>query len=124
MTQRHQQNSIDEQICDACGKNFCPAPYHVYKVKQPDRTYWFCSWSCLCRYREGKTRINKKNKKVVKINAAGEVVTRYESIGRAALENGITAKSLIYRIKNHRPDKEGNVYEIEEKENGLQQIHT
>ena len=29
-------------ICHKCGKEFIPAPYHIYK----DSEHWYCKWTC------------------------------------------------------------------------------
>lgn len=34
--------------CPVCGKNYIPAPLHVYKIK--NGTMLVCSWSCLRAY--------------------------------------------------------------------------
>lgn len=32
MYEKKPSSPVVEQICPICGKNFCPAPYHKYKV--------------------------------------------------------------------------------------------
>lgn len=47
--------------CPICKRNFVPAPFHYYKVKEKK----VCSWSCMLegeRRSEAK-RLDKKNKK-------------------------------------------------------------
>lgn len=38
------------RTCRQCGREFIPAPFHIYR--QDHRI--FCSWSCLTRYRKEK----------------------------------------------------------------------
>ena len=41
-------NLID-RICPICGKNFIPAPLHIYKVQEKE-TLVFCSYTCWNKY--------------------------------------------------------------------------
>lgn len=58
--------SIEPELlrCKYCGKNFIPAPYHVYrhpvKGAPGHKYYMFCKWSCLCEFRRNKKRKIKK----------------------------------------------------------------
>ena len=48
--------------CPVCGKEFMPAPYHVYA--EDGRT--FCKWSCLCEYRRRKETKKQERQKTLK----------------------------------------------------------
>ena len=42
----HEQDSIEiihDAICPVCGKNYIPAPFHLYKIYGHARV---CSWTC------------------------------------------------------------------------------
>lgn len=34
--------------CDCCGREFIPAPFHVYKLNRK-RQMWYCSYTCYLR---------------------------------------------------------------------------
>ena len=54
--------AVVEKKCPICGKIFCPAPLHVYKV---NRVY-VCSYSCVRKYEREKEneKIRSKNEKI------------------------------------------------------------
>lgn len=69
--------------CKKCGKEFIPAPYHVYK---DSHGYW-CSWTCFNHRNDTvKQRGNKKykGKRVLQYAKNGEFVARYSSMAEAA----------------------------------------
>lgn len=49
-------NSLDH-TCPICGKNFIPAPLHIYRSKNKDNLI-FCTYTCWNKYLNGKE--NKK----------------------------------------------------------------
>lgn len=53
-------NLID-RICPSCGKNFIPAPLHIYKVREKE-TLVFCSYTCWDKYLTAKENKNKFTK--------------------------------------------------------------
>lgn len=53
-----------EKKCDYCGKVFYPTIYHAYKgTVRTCKMRWFCSYTCMLRYRE---KYGPKEKKGVK----------------------------------------------------------
>ena len=87
-------NEWHESTCPVCGKNFIPAPMHAYK--QDGRL--FCSWTCLNKYRNNSV-YNDVNTQIVKLDADGNEIERYDDIYDAVAKTGksiYTIKSLIY----------------------------
>lgn len=41
--------SIGVMICPVCGKEFIPAPYHIYKARVNKNKVLCCSYSCMCK---------------------------------------------------------------------------
>lgn len=41
--------NLCENVCPVCGKIFCPAPYHVYRVVVNKRYHLVCSYSCMMK---------------------------------------------------------------------------
>lgn len=39
-----------EILCDECGKNFIPAPFHIFKTIRKGKLYWFCGYNCRCAF--------------------------------------------------------------------------
>ena len=79
---------MTECICPVCGKNFIPAPYHIYN----DFGKFYCSWTC---YNRRDARYEKRKiMKVIMKRKNGEVLKVFESAKEAAelmgfLPNGI-----------------------------------
>lgn len=36
--------NIKDRKCDKCGKNFIPAPYHLYRLEKKGK--WYCGRHC------------------------------------------------------------------------------
>lgn len=47
---------VYDKKCPICGKMFCPAPLHAYKVKRVN----VCSWGCVRKYEKEKEAKNAK----------------------------------------------------------------
>lgn len=63
-------HTIEERKCAHCGKNFIPAPFHIYKCEDENGTTMLCSYTCKLRYieqrekqRRKRTEENKKRKR-------------------------------------------------------------
>lgn len=37
---------IEEKECAYCGRIFCPAPRHVFKLRLANERLWFCKYTC------------------------------------------------------------------------------
>lgn len=44
--------TLEDRKCKMCGKNFCPAPQHLYTYGQGKFKVVLCSWTCMLRYEE------------------------------------------------------------------------
>ena len=45
-------HTLEDGKCDYCGKNFIPAPYHIYKVEDGKGRFIFCCYTCKLHYME------------------------------------------------------------------------
>jgi hypothetical protein len=69
---------IEDTKCKRCGKNFIPAPYHIYQ----DDNGFYCGWSCfLHRNEKGPDR---RCKQVHQYTLDGEFMKTYPSAKDAA----------------------------------------
>ena len=86
---------IVEMKCPKCGRNFIPAPMHVFKTK----TKVYCSWTCYNHRDDKKKRYHYKT--VQQLTPDGEVVTEIKGLENAAgLVNGnATSVSDAIRTK-------------------------
>lgn len=55
--------NIKERICPVCGKNFVPAPLHIYKIKYSQLV---CSYKCRCEYEKSEEQANTKKYEVIR----------------------------------------------------------
>ena len=85
--------SIVEKICPICGRNYCPAPLHSYKLENGRLV---CSWSCLCRARREKPDYEQKRRvrPVLQFDKNHEKVGRFESAAEAERTLGIDQSSI------------------------------
>jgi hypothetical protein len=102
--------------CPKCGKNFIPAPYHVYTVG--DKI--FCSWTCYNHRNDRKGR-RYRYKIVQQLTPDGELVAEVVGRERAAdlvmglanaVSDAIRAKKLykgyLWRYKDEMPEMQQN----------------
>ena len=86
-----------EMFCAKCGKNFIPAPEHLYRNGKG----WYCSYTCWIRSEDEKKKQGKPPKMVEQCTPDGKVVRLHYSIRAVAeylkLEN---THSVIRAIKN------------------------
>lgn len=52
-----------EKKCAWCGKVFYAYPEHVFKIRNGERTLFFCKYTCMLRFREERDRQKKYKKK-------------------------------------------------------------
>ena len=85
--------------CVACGKEFYPTPEHVYK----DSKGQYCCWTCFNHRNDGKET---RWRQVEKCDLDGDVISIYQSAGKAAEYNyGCTSKGIIKAINSGKPYK-------------------
>ena len=46
------QYELVEKKCAECGKIFIPTYNYAFKRVFKDHTYYFCKYTCMCRFRE------------------------------------------------------------------------
>ncbi len=103
--------NITERTCPMCGRNFIPAPLHVYMERYTRVAY--CSYHCYNHRNDNKKA---KTKTVEKCDCSGEVIETYESARIAAERNNMDAqfvrdacrsgkfyKGYLWRYKNDLP---------------------
>ena len=110
---------LKEIICPICGRTFIPAPCHVFHVDgKPYKKV--CSWTCLCESRRRDPKLNTcgqgRAKQVIKYDAEGNEVARYNTIREAARARGIQPATMSSYIWQNRTMKDGSVYRIIEKD--------
>lgn len=99
---------MTEVKCPKCGKNFIPAPMHVYRTE----TRIFCSWTCYLHRNDKKNR-GYHYKIVEQLTLDGELVREIKGTAEAAAiidgsQNGIQQacreqkiyKGYLWRYKN------------------------
>lgn len=66
------------RVCAKCGKEFCAAPYHVYKRNRN----WYCSWTCLNHSRDSRNKLVNA-KRVEQLTLDGKSVKVFQSVANA-----------------------------------------
>jgi hypothetical protein len=88
-----------ERICSRCGKNFIPAPQHVFV----DGRAIYCSWTCFNRRNDNK---KKKKKNYVELyTESGFLLKRFPSAEDAAEITGCCVKKIRNACKTGEPYK-------------------
>ena len=98
-----------EILCPKCGKNFFPAPQHVFK----DEKGFYCSWTCYNHRKDGQIR---KTRRIEQFDSNNHVIRTFHSATQAAEYMGGTAdgirgacrtstiyKGYLWRYKNDLP---------------------
>lgn len=105
-----------EHICPVCGRQFIPAPQHVYKLARDNHYQKVCSWHCLCEARRGNHKAPQgRARTVVKINAAGNRAAIYDTIREAAKAQGVQPSTMAQYIRKANIMKDGSHYEFLER---------
>ena len=79
---------IKEVLCRKCGKNFVPAPLHIYR----DEKGTYCSWTCYNHRNDGKKPT--KFKKVEQCSTDGTLIRIFTSATDAAEFTGLCIKKI------------------------------
>lgn len=53
---------LETKKCAKCGKEFYPAPQHVYREASYGK--WYCSWTCYNHRKDKKVKENENEKEV------------------------------------------------------------
>lgn len=88
-----------ELICPKCGKNFIPAPMHVYK--EYGRVY--CSWTCYNHRNDEK--LLRKAKSVAQYTKQGEYIKTFPNANIAAVQTNYIARYIREACRLHKPYK-------------------
>ena len=89
---------IVEMFCSKCGKNFIPAPEHLYR----DRRGWYCSYTCWIHSDDGKKQ-GKPPKMVAQCTPDGEVVRIHASSQAAAdFVNYLNGRTITNAIRSKK----------------------
>lgn len=78
-----------EVHCKRCGKNFIPAPQHIYR----DNRSIYCSWTCYLHRNDNK-KTAFKTKKVGQYTPCGDLIRIYESAKDASAITGYETKRI------------------------------
>ena len=79
---------IKEVLCSKCGKNFVPAPQHIYR----DEKGCYCSWTCYNHRKDGRKPL--KFKKVNLYSQSGTLIKTFTSATDAAEFTGLSIKNI------------------------------
>lgn len=88
-----------EFICPKCGKNFIPAPMHVYK----DNGKVYCSWTCYNHRNDAK--LLRKAKAVVQYTKQGEYINTFPNANIAAMQTNCIACHIREACRLHKSYK-------------------
>lgn len=77
-----------KRICAVCGKEFEPAPLHVYKIEEDTLV---CTYGCMMEHEREierrKAQRKKQKRKILQYTADGEFLREWNSIKEAAEEH-------------------------------------
>lgn len=80
-----------DRKCACCGKIFCPAPYHVFKVGAK----YYCSWSCYYKSVYGKNgKKLTRGRRINQYDRNGNYIATYPSIQKASSETGVSYETI------------------------------
>lgn len=92
------------RTCKTCGKKFLPAPYHQYVSYELTtgtdnyRKLWFCSYSCLNKYRTEREENPTGKRAIVMCGADGGVIKAFANAQAAAM----FLSDMGYRADNRK----------------------
>lgn len=69
-----------ERKCVRCGKNFIPAPYHLYVHDDQ----YYCSWTCYNHRNDNQEKPKKESRVVEQYNKDGKLIRKYNTAVYAA----------------------------------------
>lgn len=69
--------------CPKCGKNFIPAPFHVYRITKKNGYIFYCSWTCYL-HRNDKKKKGYHYKHVEQLTPEGKLVQTIIGTAEAA----------------------------------------
>ena len=88
-----------DRTCPICGRNFIPAPEHVYKVLGKK----VCTWTCMLKgEREIEKKPNMKNKMVDMVSMDGTVIRTFSSAAEAQRQTGYTSQNILRCCRGER----------------------
>lgn len=83
------ESILISRICPVCGKEFYPAPMHVYKAGEK----LVCSYSCMLKYQSEK-KTDRRSKIVGQYNMNGDLIAIYSSVSQAMKSTGIDSSCI------------------------------
>ena len=93
----HEQDSIEiihDAICPVCGKNYIPAPFHLYKIYGHARV---CSWTCQLKGERENIRIQHgapRTKQILMYDKNGIFIRKYSSAAEASKDLNISVACI------------------------------
>lgn len=82
---------LTPKLCSVCGKEFYPAPMHVYKAGNK----LACSYSCAVMYRHfAERKPNRRSKTVAQYSMDGTLLATYPSVSNAQKSTGIDSGGI------------------------------
>lgn len=81
---------LEMRVCPICGKEFIPAPQHVYRYM--DKVY--CSWTCFRKVERGKQG---RGKPVEQYTLDGEYIRTFDRAIDAANHMGVMVLDNFYK---------------------------
>lgn len=91
MTSGRMKKELMPKICPVCGKEFYPAPMHVYKAGDK----LACSYSCAVMYRRlAEEKPNRRSKTVAQYSMDGTLLATYLSVSKAQKSTGINSSCI------------------------------
>ena len=87
------------KTCAKCGKEFVPAPQHVYKEVKDGNTVWYCSWTCF-NHRNGGNHM--KNCKPTQAQRVLDYIKEFGSITQIEALRDLGVMRLASRITDLR----------------------
>lgn len=82
-----------ETLCPKCGKNFFPAPQHIFK----DDKGTYCSWTCYNHRKDGLVR---KARRIEQLDCNNHLIRTFHSATQAAEHIGGKAYNIRAACRN------------------------
>jgi hypothetical protein len=85
-----------ERNCSRCGKNFIPAPYHIYV----DGESCYCSWTCYNHRKDKTQKPKKESRKVEQYSKDWKLMRVFESAKKAQEQIESTVNGIRCACRN------------------------
>lgn len=108
---------ITSSTCPRCGKQFCPAPYHIYE----DTHGVYCSWTCFNHRNDNRPKVRPKGRparQVEQLTLDGKLVKTFKTAEVAADAMNACSASIRKACNRYPKQFKNHLWRFKETNNG------